>query len=326
MSPTEPVAAAARSSGRQRGLEALALLLACVAVLGGAAWGLVSVMVAVALRPPEPEHLSPVSYVQLPALIALARQQLWIFTIVYFAALVALGWAAILIGRRALRDRASERRLARLGTGAGWCLVAGLALGFVPFLDLVISLFTPPSNLSFLYSLILYFLPISVSFQPLTALGAGVVLVALAGAALLVGRRTLGGRASERLRKQLGIAARWCLVGAVGLGFVPFLNLVSRLVSPLSSFSHGQLTTLGTGVVLAPLILAGALGSVMLAGVALGRAAAAPVSTAPVARGRVWRTTTRLYLGAATISGLAVFALLAYAAQVIVGFYLHFVG
>jgi hypothetical protein len=80
-----------------------------------------------------------------------------------------------------------------------------------------------------------------------------------------------------------------------------------------------------TGVWLVSLILAGVIGSAILAGVSLCRPTSPLVSTDPETTRRVWRGKTRLCLGAATIIGLASFALLAYAAQFMVGFYLRFV-
>jgi hypothetical protein len=113
-------------------------------------------------------------------------------------------------------------------------------------------------------------------------------------------------------------AAQWLLVGGLAFGLIPLVTI---------SFQPNSFSFLppNTFAVLLSLILAVAIGSVMLSGVALRPPTATPVSTDLEASQLAWRATTRFCLAAAMIIGVAAFALLAYVAQFIVGFYLHLV-
>src|SRR4029077_2313656 len=102
MTPSEEPASATNPPRRQRDLGRLAILLGVLAVVGGGAWGPLSWMVASALRPAALDEVSQHSDAELHALIEPARQQLWAITLLFFAMLVILTCAAILLGRRAL--------------------------------------------------------------------------------------------------------------------------------------------------------------------------------------------------------------------------------
>jgi hypothetical protein len=227
MSLTSPrhAASAMNIPDRRCGLETVATLLACLAIAGGVAWGPVSAMVAQSLRPARLLQSPLLSDTEVQAVLAPARQQLWLLTVIYFTALVGLAAATILVGRRALEGWVSERQLAHLGAWAGWLLVGGLALGLIPIL----------------------------------------ILLLLPG----------------------------------GSSFLPAV----------------------TGPLLISLVLAGAVGSAMLASIALRQPVSTPASIDTETSLRAWRGKTRFCLGMAILIALAVFALLTWAAQVILGFY-----
>jgi hypothetical protein len=142
------------------------------------------------------------------------------------------------------------------------------------------------------------------------------VIVALVGMAILVGRRALHQTEGADALARLGTWALWCLVGGVGMG-------VGLLVIALSPVGKSFSLPTDMSVLLLSLILAGAVGSVILAALALGRPvwAAVNIGMAP----RAWRGRVRLCLVGATLMALSAFALLAFAAQFTLGFYLRFV-
>lgn len=142
-------------------------------------------------------------------------------------------------------------------------------------------------------------------------------LVALAGAATLVGRRALREWVDERTLERFGTWSLWCLVAGLVLGLVPYLLDVFRV-------SNFVLLPMSTNLLLTSLALADEVGSVILGGVALVRPAGTSVPTDSVIS-PAWRGKVRLGLGAAILVSLSAFALLAFVAQFTLGFYLRLV-
>src|SRR5262249_30079005 len=96
-------------------------------------------------------------------------------------------------------------------------------------------------------------------------------LVGLATAATLIGLRALDGWAGERLLAALGGWAGWLLVGGLALGLVPLF--ISFLLQGRSSSLPALI-----GPLLVSSLLASAVGSAMLATVALRQPASTGVS------------------------------------------------
>jgi hypothetical protein len=95
MASSDPPIARVRLPGRQRGLASLALVLASEAVVGGGAWGLLSVRAAVALRPTLLDQPLRLDVVEVQTVTAPARQQMLLVTLASFAALVCEAQAPV---------------------------------------------------------------------------------------------------------------------------------------------------------------------------------------------------------------------------------------
>lgn len=138
-------------------------------------------------------------------------------------------------------------------------------------------------------------------------------IVALAALAIVLGRKALRSTASAQTLARLERWAVASLVGGVAIWLVP--DLLSATV--------GGLFTLAANVstVLAALMLAGAVGSVILSGIALRRTRAASQPT--MARPRGWRVGARVCLVVAPLVVLAEVAFVSIVALFIVAFYLR---
>jgi hypothetical protein len=152
------------------------------------------------------------------------------------------------------------------------------------------------------------------------------ILVIFTYAAILLGRRALQRSASQRIRTKLNAGALWFLVGGLVFGLVPvvaffLVPVVAFFALPDWFYSLPPVTA----AILVSIILAGTIGSAILGGVALSRPTLAQALSDTTSPQRAWRIAMRLCFGAATLIGLAAFALLAYAAQFVLAFYLRFV-
>jgi len=154
------------------------------------------------------------------------------------------------------------------------------------------------------------------------AIGSFCVIASLAVLAFVLGRRALRATADDGTAARLGRWALWPLFSSLGLVAAVFLTgtpFVSSLISNLF-FPTTEMTTVALS-----LATAGALGSFILSGVALGRPRA-ELAQRDV-QSQAWRRGARVCLVAAPLVTLSGFLLLAFFAQFTVGFYLrlHFV-
>jgi hypothetical protein len=137
-------------------------------------------------------------------------------------------------------------------------------------------------------------------------------ILTLAGVAMLLGRWSLrtGARARSLVRLEQG--AIGSLVGGLALWLGPVL---------LSSAGGHFYLPANWGYLLTSLPLAGAVGSVMLSGIALGHAGALPEPAIP--HRQAWHRGARLCLVVAPVIILAVFFIFSWLAVFTVAFYLH---